>query len=160
MAFKSFVVAAAAAVLLPACASTSNRQDAVPAPSGADTASYSAAVAEPSAEPVALDSRTIHFAYDSDSIDAAGMRIARQWAQSLSGSGRAVMLEGHADERGTPQYNQALGERRAMAVRRVLLTMGVSSDQLSLISYGEERPVATGHDEASWWQNRRVDMSE
>ena len=69
-----------------------------------------------------------------------------------------VLIEGHADERGTPEYNIALGERRAKAVQRYLVLQGVSPAQLELVSYGEERPVATGSDESSWAQNRRVEL--
>jgi peptidoglycan-associated lipoprotein len=67
-----------------------------------------------------------------------------------------VLIEGHCDERNTADYNLALGWRRANAVRDYLVTLGVSGDRLSVISYGEERPFALGHDEASWTQNRRV----
>lgn len=69
-----------------------------------------------------------------------------------------LRLEGNTDERGSREYNIGLGERRAEAVRRVLLLQGASADQLSVVSYGEERPVATGHNEAAWRQNRRVDL--
>jgi peptidoglycan-associated lipoprotein len=67
-----------------------------------------------------------------------------------------VVIEGHCDERNTADYNLALGWRRANAVRDYLVTLGVSGDRLTVISYGEERPFAPGHDEASWAQNRRV----
>jgi len=69
-----------------------------------------------------------------------------------------VRLEGHADERGSREYNIALGERRAQAVRQVLQLQGASSTQLSTVSYGEERPKSLGHDETSWAQNRRVEL--
>jgi peptidoglycan-associated lipoprotein len=67
-----------------------------------------------------------------------------------------VLIEGHCDERNTAEYNLALGWRRAFAVRDYLVTLGVDGGRLGVISYGEERPFATGHDEASWAQNRRV----
>ena len=66
-----------------------------------------------------------------------------------------VRIEGHCDERGTEAYNMALGEHRAAAVREYLATLGVDSSRLATISYGKERPFATGHDEAAWAQNRR-----
>ncbi len=66
-----------------------------------------------------------------------------------------VTIEGHCDERGTNEYNLALGQRRAEAVRQALIAEGVSAGQVATVSYGEERPVALGHDEDSWWQNRR-----
>lgn len=65
-------------------------------------------------------------------------------------------IEGHCDERGTAAYNMALGERRAAAAREYLVTLGVEASRLATISYGKERPFATGHDEAAWAQNRRA----
>ncbi len=67
-----------------------------------------------------------------------------------------VIVEGHADERGTPEYNIALGERRAGAVKMYLQGKGVSADQVSIVSYGKEKPAALGHDEAAFSQNRRA----
>ena len=69
-----------------------------------------------------------------------------------------VVLEGHADERGTREYNMALGERRAKAIARVLTVNGVSSSQIELVSFGEEKPAVMGHNESSWAQNRRVEL--
>lgn len=69
-----------------------------------------------------------------------------------------LRLEGNTDERGSREYNIGLGERRAEAVRRVLLLQGATADQLSVVSYGEERPAAPGHDEAAWRLNRRVNF--
>ena len=69
-----------------------------------------------------------------------------------------VRLEGHADERGSREYNIGLGERRAQAVRRVLMLQGATANQISTVSYGEERPAATGSDEESWRLNRRVEL--
>ena len=68
------------------------------------------------------------------------------------------MLEGHADERGTREYNMALGERRGNSVSRYLVVQGVSVDAIEVVSFGEERPVNEGHDEASWSENRRVEI--
>jgi peptidoglycan-associated lipoprotein len=69
-----------------------------------------------------------------------------------------VRLEGHTDERGSREYNIALGDRRAQSVRRVLLFQGASSDQVETVSYGEEEPAVSGHDEAAWSKNRRVEL--
>jgi peptidoglycan-associated lipoprotein len=69
-----------------------------------------------------------------------------------------VRLEGHADERGSREYNIGLGERRAQAVRRALMLQGVAESQLSTVSYGEERPVTTGSSDDAWAQNRRVEI--
>ncbi|MBP7997581.1 MAG: OmpA family protein, partial [Thiopseudomonas sp.] len=79
-------------------------------------------------------------------------------ARDLQGNGARVVLEGHADERGTREYNMALGERRAQAVQRYLVLQGVSPAQLEPVSYGEERPVVIGHDDSAWSQNRRVEL--
>ena len=68
-------------------------------------------------------------------------------------------MTGHTDERGTREYNMALGERRAKAVESYLITNGVSSQQLEAVSYGKEAPVNTGHDEAAWKENRRVEIN-
>ena len=70
-----------------------------------------------------------------------------------------MTLEGHADERGTREYNIALGERRGQAVRGLLTLLGVSDGQVRTVSFGEERPAAFGHDERTWWQNRRVELN-
>ncbi|MCS6771482.1 MAG: peptidoglycan-associated lipoprotein Pal [Kiritimatiellae bacterium] len=69
-----------------------------------------------------------------------------------------VIVEGHCDERGSNEYNLALGERRAMAVRAYLVSLGIDAARIQTKSYGEERPVALGHDEASWAQNRRAEF--
>jgi peptidoglycan-associated lipoprotein len=71
-------------------------------------------------------------------------------------SGERLSLEGHCDERGTEEYNLALGQRRADSVRSYLVSGGISPDRLKTISYGEEKPVDNGHDESAWAKNRRV----
>ena len=70
----------------------------------------------------------------------------------------SVRLEGHADERGSREYNLALGERRAEVTKNTLMGMGVFENQLNTLSYGEERPTTSGHNEKSWWRNRRVEL--
>jgi peptidoglycan-associated lipoprotein len=84
--------------------------------------------------------------------------IAAHGARLAADKSLRVRLEGNTDERGSAEYNVALGERRAQAVKRALLLQGAADAQLSTVSYGEERPVADGHDEAAWSQNRRVDI--
>ena len=101
----------------------------------------------------------LHFPFDSSDIDADGQAVVEQWAAYLNANPNAkVRLEGHCDERGTREYNVGLGERRGNAVLQALTARGVSERQLSVTSFGEERPVAMGHDEASWAQNRRVEI--
>ena len=101
---------------------------------------------------------TFYFEYDSSDLKPEAMRALDVHAKDLKGNGARVVLEGHTDERGTREYNMALGERRAKAVQRYLVLQGVSPAQLELVSYGKERPVATGSDEQSWAQNRRVEL--
>ena len=72
--------------------------------------------------------------------------------------GTTIVLEGHADERGSREYNLALAERRAQSVKQQMVLLGAASSQLRLVSYGEERPEVDGHDESSWQQNRRVEI--
>lgn len=79
-----------------------------------------------------------------------------QWLQQYSQY--SFTIEGHADERGTREYNIGLGDRRAQAVRRLMMFQGVQASQLVTVSYGEERPAADGHDEGAWAQNRRVEL--
>ena len=101
---------------------------------------------------------TFYFEYDSSDLKPEAMRALDVHAKDLKGNGARVVLEGHTDERGTREYNMALGERRSKAVQRYLVLQGVSPAQLELVSYGEERPVAMGNDEQSWAQNRRVEL--
>ena len=73
----------------------------------------------------------------------------------MENPGFSVRIDGHCDERGTNEYNLALGERRANAAVEFIMTLGVSGDRLSTLSFGEERPAVSGHDEGAWAQNRR-----
>jgi len=92
--------------------------------------------------------------YDVDAEDQATLARQAEWLAKFPNV--SVTVEGHADERGTREYNLALGERRANAAKNYLVSQGVSASRLSVISYGKERPVASGSDEASWAQNRRA----
>jgi peptidoglycan-associated lipoprotein len=106
-----------------------------------------------------LSKHTVFFDFDSSVINDDAMAIVRAHADYMVANGGAMMtVEGHCDERGTREYNIALGERRADAVRRALIANGVSSSQVNVISYGEERPAAMGHNESAWSQNRRGEM--
>lgn len=103
--------------------------------------------------------RIIYFEYDSANIRAESRPVIEANARALAGNSRAVtQLEGHTDERGSREYNIALGERRANAVRQVMVAMGVSPQQVRVMSYGEERPAAGGQDEQSYALNRRVEI--
>ena len=103
--------------------------------------------------------KRVHFAFDSSAIDDANRAIVEANAKYLSAHPDAkVKLEGNTDERGTREYNLALGERRAQSVERMLKALGISGNRISTVSYGKERPVSQGHGEAAWAQNRRVDF--
>ncbi|ABC62594.1 peptidoglycan-associated lipoprotein Pal [Erythrobacter litoralis] len=92
--------------------------------------------------------------FNIDDIDAAALQQQAQWLSQYPG--KRATIEGHADERGTREYNLALGERRANAAKNYLASLGIDTSRLSVISYGEERPVALGSDQAAWSQNRRA----
>ncbi len=103
--------------------------------------------------------RRVHFAFDSAAIDEANRAIvAAHAAYLVDHPGIPVTLEGHADERGTREYNLALGERRAKAVAKLMQALGVAADRITTVSYGEERPLALGHNESAWRLNRRVEI--
>lgn len=107
----------------------------------------------------ALSNNIVYFEYDSSDISATGMEVVGRFGSYLAANPASrVRLEGHADERGSREYNVGLGERRAKAVEAALLSSGVSPNQLSLLSYGEERPAVVGSDEAAYAQNRRVQI--
>jgi peptidoglycan-associated lipoprotein len=105
-----------------------------------------------------LSQRIIYFDYDSAEIKAEYRGVIAAHAQSISGSGRSVVLEGHSDERGSREYNIALGERRATTVKRLMVAGGASPSQVRTISYGEERPAVQQVDGQSMAQNRRVEI--
>ncbi len=101
----------------------------------------------------------VHFDYDSDLIKS-------EWVHPLQNNARwmkdhpsyFMIIEGHCDERGTNEYNLALGERRAASVRKFLIQEGVDADRVQVKSYGEEQPLDPGHDESAWYQNRRAEF--
>lgn len=101
---------------------------------------------------------TVYFAYDSFNLSGSSKTALAKHAAWLKSHPQNVQIEGHCDERGTTEYNLALGERRAGAVKDYLVSLGVSAGQLSTISYGEERPAVTGSDEAAWSKNRRSEF--
>ncbi len=107
-----------------------------------------------------LSKQTIYFMYDSSQIQQEFIPVVAAHAQYLlNHPSQKVILEGHADERGSREYNIALGEQRGKSVYRMMKIQGVSDSQLEIVSYGEEKPIADGMDEASWQQNRRVEIA-
>lgn len=106
-----------------------------------------------------LSQRTIYFEYDSSDIQPQFLPILRAHASYLAAdSAASVTLDGHADERGTREYNLALGDQRAGAVRGFLRAEGVPNSRVRTMSYGEEHPVDPDHDESAWALNRRVEL--
>ena len=106
-----------------------------------------------------LSIRVIYFQYNSSEISSEyRSAIEAHSAYLTRNPGTSITLEGHADERGSREFNLALGERRAQGIKRQMLILGTSSAQIRLVSYGEERPAIDGHDESSWRQNRRVEI--
>jgi peptidoglycan-associated lipoprotein len=106
-----------------------------------------------------LQQRTIYFDFDSSSIKSDYNALVTAHARYLAAHPTVrVRLEGNTDERGSREYNIGLGERRAQAVRQALMLQGVADSQITTVSYGEERPAVTGHSEAAWSKNRRVDI--
>ena len=105
------------------------------------------------------DDRTVYFELDKSDVLPQYNQVLSDHAQFLAENPAArVRLEGHADERGSREYNIGLGERRAQAVRRVLLIQGAAANQIMTVSYGEERPQDFGSNESSWAKNRRVEL--
>ena len=101
--------------------------------------------------------KPVFFDYDSSEITAAGQVVLDQNAAALKRyPSWGVMIEGHCDERGTAEYNLALGERRGVAARAYLVSIGISADRLRTVSYGKEFPFDSGHDEAAYVKNRRA----
>src|SRR5579871_1062952 len=106
-----------------------------------------------------LQTRTIYFDFDSSEIKSDYTASIAAHAKYLAANPSIrVRLEGNTDERGSREYNIGLGERRAQAVRQALMLQGVADSQITTVSYGEERPAVTGHSEAAWSKNRRVDI--
>ena len=101
--------------------------------------------------------KNIYFDFDKYNIRPGDAKILDASAQWLnSNAGYLLLIEGHTDERGTNDYNLALGDRRAKATMNYLVAQGVKSDRITIVSYGEERPVCTEHNEACWARNRRA----
>ena len=173
---KKLILGLVLANLLVACASDpieEETQPAAAAPAATEPASAPAetaaaapapeateAAAAPVAEAAAMPTETsVHFPFDVDTVQAEDRATVQAHGKYLSENRDSkVRLEGNADERGSSEYNLALGQRRANNVKKLLILSGAKESQITTVSYGEEKPRATGHDEASWAQNRRVDF--
>lgn len=167
---QSLFVATAAVALLSACsadpAKTATDTPAAAVQPAARSAPVAAAVpAETEAQRLArvkktLADKSIYFAYDDYSIKPEYQPLVKQdSALLMSAPAMAVTLTGSADERGSSEYNLALGQKRAESVKRALSLLGVPLTRLEAVSYGKEKPRATCHDEKCWAENRRVDVA-
>ena len=171
---KSLILLIVSVSFLSACAGTTDttKDDSMVSGSGSDTSSSSGSATTSATGSGAawsghalddpdslLAKRTVFFAFDESVILDEDRPILEAHAEYLSQNpGAAVTLEGHTDERGTREYNLALGEQRAISVRQFMSLLGASGQQLRTVSYGEERPAALGHNEEAWAQNRRVEI--
>lgn len=123
---------------------------------GNDSMNSASALDDPSSP---LSVRILYFEYDSSEVLPAYREVLEAHANYLAQNPNVtIALEGHADERGSREYNLALGERRAQSVKSQMMVFGPSASQLRTTSYGEERAVSDGHDEQAWSQNRRVEI--
>lgn len=126
-----------------------------------DGAGYGAGMMNPDdLNAVASQFEPVYFDYDSSQIAGSERSKLEAIADYLRANASVgLIVEGHCDERGSNEYNLALGERRAQAVRAYLIGLGIPSDGIKTVSYGEEQPAAFGHDESSWRSNRRASFS-
>jgi len=175
--FRSFALAASVTVLLAACSSTPIAKVEPASPPPAVTTQPQAPVVS-KAEPVAASTvasvvvppyldpsnalakdRSFYFDFDDFSVKPEYSRQLELHGKFLAGSPKVyIRVEGNADERGSSEYNLALGQKRAAAVVTALKVYGATDAQMEAVSWGREKPKALGHDEASWAQNRRVDL--
>lgn len=105
--------------------------------------------------------RDAFYNYDEATLDDAAqsaLSASANWLKGKEGAGYSLLIEGHCDERGTEQYNLALGDKRANSAKDYLVTLGVDAGRIRTVSYGEERPFEEGHDDSSWAQNRRAHL--
>jgi len=156
--------------MLAACASEKPAEVAPAAPAAATEAPAAPVTEAPQAvAPVAVDAlndansilakRSVFFDFDKSAVKEADKPMVQAHGQYLAGhADRKVVVEGNTDERGSSEYNLALGNRRAESVKKVLVLSGAKAAQISTSSFGEEKPRASGHNEAAWSQNRRADI--
>jgi peptidoglycan-associated lipoprotein len=166
----SLVIVAALSIVLTACSSTpiatTEAPAAAPAAPTTQTTEVAPKVAEVQAIPAHLDptsaiskQKSVYFDFDVFTIKSEFNSMLELHASYLKAHPELqVKLEGNADERGGREYNLSLGQKRSESVKRALVTLGARDAQLEAVSFGEEKPKATGHDEASWAENRRVDF--
>ncbi len=147
-------IAIAALVVMQGCSHTKKETAAAP-----DTAAQQVVTPEAEDTDVMAEGKilnTIYFNYDKADLQPSSIEVLKKIGAWLSKNPeKKIRIEGHCDERGTDEYNIALGERRALAAKNYLSTMGVSMQNITTLSFGEEKPAAPGHTEDAWSQNRR-----
>jgi peptidoglycan-associated lipoprotein len=172
MMMKNLALYVAIAVLAAACASTETKKEAPIADRSTGTTAPKASESttspnrdtgvrgDPLHDPSSiLSKRSVYFDYDSNAVKDEYRNLVQAHARYLADNRSAhVRIEGNCDERGSREYNLALGQRRAESVKRVMTVLGATDANIETVSYGEEKPVATGHDEQAWAQNRRADI--
>jgi peptidoglycan-associated lipoprotein len=164
MMFQRILAIVAATFLLAACETASQVSGDSASTSASNTASSSSASSASSsaadktpAEKLAQVGDTVNFDFDSAELTVSARSTLNRQAAFLSlNPDLMIVIEGHADERGTREYNLALGDRRATAVRDYLVAKGINSARVRTVSYGKERPAVAGSDEAAWAKNRRA----
>jgi len=110
-------------------------------------------------DPTMFAADAVHFEYDRANVKSSEVPKVQRVATYLKNTPNAMIrVEGNCDERGTEEYNRSLGERRALAVRELLIASGIGADRVSTVTYGEDRPADPGHDQAAWDKNRRADF--
>ena len=159
--FQRIFAIVAATFLLAACETASQVSGDSASTSASNTASSSSASSSSAdktpAEKLAQVGDTVNFGFDSAELTVSARSTLNRQAAFLSlNPDLMIVIEGHADERGTREYNLALGDRRATAVRDYLVAKGINSARVRTVSYGKERPAVSGSDEAAWAKNRRA----
>ena len=152
------IVTIAASILLAGCASAPTDQTTTIEEDEVTTAVLDASVEEKTLEPELTADTVFYFDFDKAILKDESKSALNEHASWLQNSPRNIRLEGHADERGTREYNMALGERRATAVKEFLVLQGVSAGLIEVVSYGEERAASYGSNDDSWALNRRVEL--
>jgi peptidoglycan-associated lipoprotein len=161
---KAITVLFTAALLVACSGSDTKKEDEAAAAAAAAAAAQQAAATQAAAEQQRLQDaanavgNVFYFEFDSSTLTPAAIDAVNAHIAALQGNDSNIRLEGHTDERGTREYNMALGERRGNSVRDYMVANGIATHRIETVSYGEERPVAYGSGESNWTQNRRVEL--
>jgi len=170
---KKALMAVIAALALAACSSTDKKEDPAPVTDRTTppptTATTTTTTTPTTTTPITvsplkdpkniLSTRVIYFDFDSNVVKDEYRPMVQAHAKYLTENRSASLrIEGHTDERGSREYNLALGNRRAESVKKILVVLGVQDGRIEIISFGEEKPAEGGHDEASWEKNRRTEL--